>query len=329
MKKILIIRFSSIGDIVLTTPIIRCIKHQIKDVEIHYLTKKSFSNLLINNPYISKVHCLDNNLNVIMDDLMAENFDYIIDLHKNIRTFRVKMKLKKPSFTFNKLNVEKWLLVKFKINILPKIHIVDRYFNAVKMLGVVNDNKGLDYFIDEKDKVNTLHENYSKGFVAIVTGGKHNTKQIPENILISICDKTKYPIILLGGKEDYDKSELVRTKSTNKDIINACGSYNINQSASIISQADKVITGDTGLMHIAAAFNKEIISLWGNTVPDFGMYPYLPKGDENKSLIMQVEGLSCRPCSKLGYDKCPVKHFNCMNKINIDTIINTINTNND
>ena len=296
-----------------------------EDVEIHYLTKKTFAGLLINNPYISKVHCLETNLNDTIDILQKENFDCIIDLHKNIRTFRVKMKLKVPSFTFNKLNVEKWLLVKLKINVLPKVHIVDRYFKAVKSLGVVNDNKGLDYFIDEKDKVNSLPETFQKGYIAIVTGGKHNTKQIPENILIKICNNINTPIILLGGKEDFDKTELVRTKSTNKDIMNACGSYNINQSASIIEQAAKVITGDTGLMHIAAAFKKEIISLWGNTVPEFGMYPYFPKGEENKSTIMEVKGLSCRPCSKLCYNKCPIQHFNCMNLIDIDTIINTIN----
>lgn len=325
MKKVLIIRFSSIGDIVLTTPIIRCVKQQMDDVEIHYLTKKSFAGLLINNPYISKVHCLETNLNDTIEILQKENFNCIIDLHKNIRTFRVKMKLKVPSFTFNKLNVEKWLLVKLKINILPKIHIVDRYFKAVKSLGIVNDNKGLDYFIDEKDKVTSLPENFQKAYIAIVTGGKHVTKQIPENILIKICNNLNTPIILLGGKEDFDKTEMVRTKSTNKDIMNACGSYNINQSASIIEQAAKVITGDTGLMHIAAAFKKEIISLWGNTVPEFGMYPYFPKGEENKSTIMEVKGLSCRPCSKLGYDKCPIQHFNCMNQIDIDTIINTIN----
>ena len=325
MKKVLIIRFSSIGDIVLTTPIIRCVKQQMDDVEIHYLTKKSFAGLLINNPYISKVHCLETNLNDTIDILQKENFDCIIDLHKNIRTFRVKMKLKVPSFTFNKLNVEKWLLVKLKINILPKIHIVDRYFKAVKSLGIVNDNKGLDYFIDEKDKVTSLPDNFQKAYIAIVTGGKHITKQIPENILIKICNNLNTPIILLGGKEDFNKTEMVRTKSTNKDIMNACGSYNINQSASIIEQAAKVITGDTGLMHIAAAFKKEIISLWGNTVPEFGMYPYFPKGEENKSTIMEVKGLSCRPCSKLGYDKCPIQHFNCMNQIDIDTIINTIN----
>ena len=153
MKKVLVIRFSSIGDIVLTTPIVRCIKQQLEGVEVHYLTKDQFKTVLESNPYIDKLICIDkeNDIAGVMKILKAEGYDYIIDLHKNIRTFRVKMKLKVPSFTFNKLNVEKWLLVKLKINILPKVHIVDRYFKAVKSLGVVNDNKGLDYFIDEKD----------------------------------------------------------------------------------------------------------------------------------------------------------------------------------
>lgn len=332
MKKVLIIRFSSIGDIVLTTPVIRCIKHQIQDVEIHYFTKKSFSNILINNPYISKVHSLDDNFNDIINVLKNEHFDYIIDLHKNIRTQIVKKRLRVPSFSFQKLNLEKWLFVNLKLrNIMPKVHIVDRYFGAVKSLGVVNDNLGLDYFIDAKDKVDisAFPEIFGKGYIAIVTGGKHTTKQIPENILISICDRISTPILLLGGKEDFDKTELVLNKSTNKNIINACGTYNLNQSASIIAQAAKVITGDTGLMHIASAFKKEIISLWGNTVPEFGMYPYLPKGEEKKAIILQVEGLKCRPCSKIGYEKCPKGHFKCMNNQNIETIINTINTNND
>ena len=95
-------------------------------------------------------------------------------------------------------------------------------------------------------------------------------------------------------------------------VYNACGRFSINQSASLVQQARVVITPDTGLMHIAAAFKKKIISVWGNTIPEFGMFPYLPDKD---SRIIQVEGLSCRPCSKIGYSSCPKKHFRCMNDI--------------
>ena len=321
--KILIIRFSSIGDIVLTTPIVRCIKTQLPDAEIHYLTKISFSNLLINNPFIAKVHCYNYNLNEIIHELKEEKFDYIVDLHNNIRTRIIKLRLLKPSSTFNKLNFKKWLIVNFKINLLPNIHIVDRYFKAVKRLNVVNDYQGLDFFIseDEQVNINTLPINFHKGYAALVIGGKHATKQLPDTILTELCKKTEIPIVLLGGKEDRERAENIRKAAENHDIFNACGVFNIHQSAFIIEQSLKIITADTGLMHIASAFKKEIISVWGNTIPEFGMYPYLPEKEKHKSEILQVIGLKCRPCSKIGFKACPKKHFHCMNQINTNQLL--------
>ncbi len=148
LKKILIIRFSSIGDIVLTTPLIRCVKKQL-NCELHYLTKKQFSSILENNPYIDKLYTYSNNLNALIPELKSENYDYIIDLHNNIRSHLVKFRLFKAGSNVNKLNLKKWLLVRFKVNLLPKIHIVERYFNAAKKLKVTNDGQGLDYFIPE------------------------------------------------------------------------------------------------------------------------------------------------------------------------------------
>lgn len=304
----------------LTSPIIRCLKMQIPDVEIHYLTKESFSNLLFNNPYIDKVHCFKNSFSEIIPQLKAENFSIIIDLHNNIRSLRVKMNLRVKSYSFRKLNFRKWLLVNFKKNLLPDIHIVDRYFETTKSLNIKNDNKGLDFFIpdDEHIGLNKLPMNFHTGFVVLVIGGKHFTKQIPDNMLTDLCKTTKIPIVLLGGKEDREKAENIRKKSENHDIFNACGIFSINQSASLIEQSKLIITPDTGLMHIASAFNKKIISVWGNTVPEFGMYPYLPQG--NNAEIIQVKDLKCRPCSKIGFDKCPENHFDCMNKIDISLI---------
>ncbi len=322
MKKILIIRFSSIGDIVLTTPIIRCLKQQLKDSEIHFLTKEQFVPIVKANPYIDKIHFLKNDLKQILPQLKSENFDFIVDLHKNFRSVFVKSKLRKPSKTFNKLNIKKWLLVNFKINLLPKIHIVDRYFEAVKILSIKNDGKGLDYFIPENEKVNIseLPSTHQNGFIGFAIGGKHNTKMFPVEKIISVCEKINSPVVLLGGHEDIKTGEYIK-KSVGDKIYNACGKYSINQSASMVWQAEKIITNDTGLMHIAAAFKKQIISIWGNTVPAFGMYPYLPETEKNKSVIVEIKNLRCRPCSKLGYKKCPKKHFDCMQKITEEKII--------
>ena len=312
-KKILIIRFSSIGDIVLTTPVIRCIKQQLKDVEVHYLTKKSFSEILQNNTYVDKLHTIENDVSEIIPVLQKENYDCIIDLHNNLRSAQVKILLKKPSYSFKKLNLQKWLFVNFKWNLLSKIHIVDRYMEATRQLGIKNDNKGLDYFIPGKDEVDlsALPIIHQGGYIGFVIGAKHFTKQLPTDKIISICKKINFPMVLLGGKEDETKGENIKT-AVGEKIYNACGKYNLNQSASLIKQAQKIITHDTGLMHIAAAFKKEIISVWGNTVPEFGMSPYLP---DPGSKIIEIKNLSCRPCSKLGYAKCPKGHFKCMNLI--------------
>jgi ADP-heptose:LPS heptosyltransferase len=220
------------------------------------------------------------------------------------------------TYSFPKLNLRKWLLVKFKWNLLPDIHIVDRYFKAVSKLNVKNDGKGLDYFIPSGETVDISQfaVAFRSGYVAFVIGAKHNTKALPEEKIIELLRASSRPVILLGGPEDREKGERIAAAVHSGRVFNACGKFSLSQSASLVKQAEKVITHDTGLMHVAAAFHKDIISIWGNTVPEFGMYPYLPEG-EGKSTILQVKGLSCRPCSKLGYRECPKGHFRCMREI--------------
>jgi ADP-heptose:LPS heptosyltransferase len=325
LKKILLIRFSSIGDIVLTTPVARCIKSQ-KKYELHALTKSSYKGIYETNPNIDKVHKFVISIDECFSDLLKEDFDFIIDLQKNIRSHRLKRKLKIPGYTFPKLNIEKWLLVNLKINKLPKIHIVDRYFEAVKHLGVINDGKGLDYFIPTADEIviNDINTTLTKGYIAFVIGGQHNTKILPPEKCAQIISGIKLPVVLLGGNDDIERGEKIKRIVNSPNIFNTCGKFNINQSSSLIKQAEVIITNDTGLMHIASAFNKRIVSIWGNTVPDFGMFPYMPENSD-RFIISEVEGLNCRPCSKLGYQKCPKKHFNCMEKQDVDRIINYVN----
>ena len=319
MIKILIIRFSSIGDIVLTTPVIRNLKKQGEDFEIHYLTKKQYASILENNPYIDKLHLLDKSISVIKSELRNEHFHYVVDLHKNLRTMRIKNGLRAITFEFNKINWAKWLIVNLKINKLPDIHIVDRYMETIKFFIDKNDNKGLDYFIPETDEVDIsgFPDNFKKEYIAFAIGAQHSTKRLPKEKIISICKKISQPIAILGDNNDFAVAEEIKN-SIGDNILNTCGKYNLNQSASIVRQAKLLITHDTGLMHIAAALKKKIISVWGNTIPEFGMYPYFAgEGSE----IIEVKDLKCRPCSKIGYKKCPKKHFKCMNDINEEKIV--------
>ncbi|QEC42628.1 glycosyltransferase family 9 protein [Pseudobacter ginsenosidimutans] len=314
--KFLIVRFSSIGDIVLTTPVVRCLKKQAVTAEVHYLTKKTFLPVLAANPYIDKIHTLENDLDAVINKLQDEDFDYVIDLHHNLRTLRVKRGLDKQSFSFDKLNIKKWLLTSFKINRMPDVHIVDRYLDTLKSFNIKNDGQGLDYFIPEKDQVKEedIPASHHAGYIGVVIGAALNTKKYPLHKLKELCSIIDHPIMLLGGKEDREEGDAIAAPDPVK-IYNACGKFNINESADLVRRAKLIISNDTGLMHIASAFRKPVISIWGNTVPEFGMYPYYPKaapGAPSMFDIMEVKGLGCRPCSKIGYDKCPKKHFKCM-----------------
>lgn len=317
--KILIVRFSSIGDIVLTTPIVRCLKLQGK-FEIHYVVKSSYRELLALNPHIDKIWSFEKDISEITESLKKESFDHIVDLHHNLRSMRLKKQLGVKSSTFPKLNIQKWLLVNLKWNRLPNKHIVDRYFMAVQPIGIQNDGKGLEFYLPEPLPAIEIQ----KPFLCLVIGAAHFTKQIPAEKAIEICNLSPLPVVLLGGKNERDKAIAIQHKSSGM-IINKVGKLSLHESAVWISASDYVITADTGMMHIAAALNKPMAVLWGSTVKDFGMSPYSPEGDLHVS-DYEILGLPCRPCSKLGFGKCPKKHFKCMKEISASDVISTMKT---
>ncbi len=365
LQKILIIRFSSIGDIVLTSPVIRCLKLQI-GAEVHFLTKKPFVSLLENNPHITKVLAIEKSVGEVLPILRKKKYDYIIDLHHNLRTFIIKWRLPfVKSYAFKKLNFEKWLLTNFKLNRLPKAHIADRYLETVKPLGVENDGQGLDFFLspapsrggEVEEKYFRVRDKEGKAleYIALPIGAGRKTKALTIPKIVQICQKINYPIVLLGGKQEMEKAKAIgklllefpppnplqrKASCQNKSlvdvedreskieknpnqVINLVGKCNLLESAAIVKNAKVVLTGDTGLMHIAAAFHKPIVSIWGNTVPEFGMTPYYPK-NMDLNTIVEVKNLPCRPCSKIGYDDCPKGHFKCIKALDNRIIINKL-----
>ena len=323
-RKFLIVRFSSIGDIVLTTPVIRCLQKQVPDAEVHFLVKEKFFPVVEHNPYIDKIHVLAHSWETMMEELKVEAYDFIIDLHHNVKTLKLKRELKIKAFSFYKLNIEKYIYTSLKINLLPKIHIVDRYLKTVESFGVKKDGAGLDYFISEKEvtKKSDIPASHHAGYIACVIGAAHGTKRWPVGKWREFAGKINHPIILLGDKSDSAMGAEIASVD-NVKVYNACGKFSLNESADLVKKSKLVITHDTGLMHIAAAYKKPVISLWGNTVPSFGMYPYYGGAAVTNSQL-QISKLWCRPCSKIGYDKCPFGHFKCMNKIEADTVLETV-----
>lgn len=325
MPKILIIRFSSIGDIVLASPVFRCIKKQMPEAVVHLATKLSFRIVTENNPYIDDFFYYDKDLKGLIEALKAQDYDYVIDLHNNIRSNKIKMALKKKSFTIDKLNFQKFLLTMLHINVMPKKHITQRSLEAAKELGVKDDGLGLDYFIPEKDivKQNDIPASHHLGFVAIVIAANYYTKKMPVDKLKELCSKINYPIMLLGGPSEDEAGRLIASIDPIK-IYNSCGKFNLNESADLIRQSKLVVSHDTGLQYIACALNKPVLAIWGGTSPKLDVEPYYGSSFVNNSMTPKyeniVKNLWCQPCSKYGSGKCPLGHFNCMKKQDIDSI---------
>ncbi|MFK8056918.1 MAG: glycosyltransferase family 9 protein [Saprospiraceae bacterium] len=325
LKKVLCIRLSAIGDVVVCTPVFRALAMQL-GAEVHVLTKPVPGIMLEGNPHVHKViHWQEKGL---VEQLKKERYDVVVDLHCNLRSHRLRLTLGVPALGYRKRNLAKRLLG-HGIDWLGDEHILDRYFKALEPLGISYDLGGLDYFAEEEMEWSTavaarLEVPRKEGFIALVLGATHATKRMPATLLADICKQSDRQLILLGGNDvkalaaetlgfldDNDKSK----------VTNLCGELSLRQSAKLIEQAKGVITPDTGLMHVAAALHRPMVVVWGNTVPAYGMYPLLPAGREQLAQYAQVEGLSCRPCGRIGFEVCPKGHFKCMNDQSATSIL--------
>lgn len=327
-KHILILRFSSIGDIVLTTPILRAIKIKYPDCKISYMVKRNFKTIIEDHPLVDQILFYDDHKSA--SALLAnQDFDWVVDLHKNLRTRRLKwtLKWKKYYSTFSKLNVLKWLQVRLKLKVLPKNKsIVERYFKALKPLGIsYMPELALEYHVDEEWalKIEDIPFGHHAGYALAVIGGSKFTKRYPLENWKKVVELLPYPVIVIGGPEDMEMAEEI-TAASPKKVYNAIGKFNLQESALLTLDAKVVIANDTGFMHIAAAYQKPMVSLWGNTIPEFGMFPYYGSGSKVEHIMLEVHGLSCRPCSKIGYDACPKKHFKCMKDIAPERVVEVV-----
>mgnify|MGYP000550097709 FL=1 len=314
--RLLFIRFSAIGDIVLASPALRCAKQQIPGVEIHFLTKKSMKAVSEANPYVDQFHYFDKDLSTTIQELKACKFDYIIDLHKNLRTLRIRLALGVPYLSYNKLSVEKFLLTKFQVNRMADRHISMRSVDTLAPLGVSYDGKGLDYFVPS-EVIQPVF--FPEGYVALVIGASYATKKLPLESLKVLCSQIPHPIVLVGGKEEVADGEALALLDPTR-IVNTCGAYSLHESALIVQKAKVVISHDTGMLYIACAFEKNVIAIWGATSPALQVEPFMPVDSKAQVFQSIVPDLTCQPCSNFGTKTCPKGHFACMKQQDLPEI---------
>jgi len=314
LSKILVVRFSSIGDIVLTSPVLRCLKSQLSS-ELHFLTKIKYFHVIKNNPNIDKFYTISNSISEVLNNLEIEKYDLIIDLHCNLRSFYLSKKLRIKSIGYNKQNFKKLIFILTGVNFIKKIHVTDRYFSNLHKIGVYNDNLGLDFFTD---KLHFSKYDISQKYIAWCIGASNKNKKLSYEQISKVCNKLDLPILLLGDDNDKDLGSTVQLNATKKNVINFCGELTLQESSYILKNSELVLTNDTGLMHIASAFNKKIISFWGCTKPILGFEPLV-----SKQKSVKICSKNTRPCSKHG-KYCRISKNGCVKNIDSDIILKSI-----
>jgi heptosyltransferase-2 len=357
IQKILIIRLSSMGDIVLATAFVRQLRARFPAAEIHFLVGKRFKEIVEFNPHISRIIEYDHSLkrseihvfkNNFLKTLSFKKYDIVIDLQRNLRSWEFRRGIAKKVLKIHKARFEKIMLVRFKKNLFKNIPIAERYRQTAAELGVEDDNRGLELWLPserKKEKVKSknefltesslevLKENYppeqlttqnSKLItrVAIAPGAHHFTKRWPWEKFAAVAEilfkKYNCEIVLLGGATDREICQKISEKLSFK-TIDRSGENSIFKTARELDNCDLLITNDTGVMHIAAARRIPVVAIFGSTVKEFGFAPFRV---ENR--IVEIEDLPCRPCTHIGRAECPLGHFKCMNLIEPGAVLKSV-----
>lgn len=336
IKKILVFRLSSIGDIILTSPLLRCLRKKYPNAQIDYVIKKQFRFLIEGNPYINKIWVVDSGLGFIglkelTQEIRKEEYDVFLDIHKNFRSLYVSSNSSpKRTFRYKKNILKRSLLVKFKIDRYKNVEpVFQRYIDTAKKIGVEYDGLGSELYVPEKTQelvvfLYTKHNISLQNKIYILCpGASYSNKQwLPERFSELgqklLADDPDCSVIFHGGQKEFDICEEMQ-KSCGERSYNFAGKLNLMESAALINRATTVVANDSGMLHMSESQKVPVVGLYGPTAYQFGFYPIMK---ESKAIAID---LPCRPCTKMGMNHCPQKHFKCMKDITVEMVFNAVN----
>jgi len=322
--RILIIRLSSIGDILLSTPFIRQVRTTYPTAQIDYIVKDIYKDLLQHNPHINELYRvnLDNEskeLPELKNTLKNRAYNVIFDLHNNLRSNYLRRYVSAGAVcSIQKGKIKQSLLVWFKINLYNKeISIPSRYLTVARDFGVIDDKNGLELYW-EKDTINSAEKKAMAGglqrdepYICFAPGAGFFTKRWPKEKYKKLTDliqqDSQVKIVILGGEQDQKIGLFLNDQIS---IINLSGQLTLLETAHVISKGKMIVSNDSGLMHMATAVRTPVLAIFGSTVKELGFFPY-----RAESVVIENSDLSCRPCSHIGRHKCPKGHFKCMEDI--------------
>lgn len=323
---ILIVRFSAIGDIILTTPLIRALRARHPDAVITMLTKKQYAPLVSDNPNLDEVIGITHkdSLFRIGTQIRRANYTHRLDLHGNLRTLMLKELAPGHWYSFSQRRYARYQLIHNKRNVYrDDTPVAERYFEAAEDLDVVPDGKPPEFFLSadamERGVEWLAHAGVKEGrpFVAIAPGAAHETKRWPVDNWVKLSRLiigTGANIVVVGGPDDSAIAGEIVARSGERAASSA-GLLGLQQTGAVLKRAAALVSGDTGAMHMATGLNVPVVALFGPTVRQFGFFPY------NAIATVVERDIPCRPCTPHGGPECPLEHHYCMRQILPDAVM--------
>jgi len=325
--KILVVRLSSMGDVILATPLIRSLRDTYPDAQIHLAIKKQFAPLVKHNPHINKVIEVDTkNITVTQQQVRTEKYDWVIDIQKTSRGNQITSASHAPlKTTYNKQKIKRWMLIYLKRNTYKNIQPAwKKYYEAVSKYNIEPDNSGTEVFFTQKE-LETVHQklsNYTNdSIITLCPMASFKNKMWTQEGFVELGkqlqQKHNTTIVVLGGPGEEEYCNHV-AKNIGGKAISLAGKLSLLESAALLQLSKLAVTNDSGLMHLAQSQKTPVVSIFGPTVKEFGFFP-LP----NKSTVIETQ-LNCRPCTKMGKDTCPKGHHKCMKDISAGEVYKAV-----
>ena len=322
MLRILCVRFSSIGDILLTTPLVRALHRRHPEAELYFVTKRALAPLVVENPHLTNVFALgpDEPLGDFAQRLRALGPTHGLDLHGSLRSAALRWLVPARWSGYSKRKFARTTLIATKINLYGKhVPVPERYFEAASAAGldVEPDGGPPEFFLAPAARAHMTHWLAEIGldkkpFAALVPGAAHATKRWPMAHWRALAERLQqlgFGIVVVGGPQDRALAD-----ELGPSVANAAGEFSLQETGACLARATVAITGDTGVMHMATGVGTRVVALFGPTVEPFGFYPY------TKRAVVLEQDLACRPCSSMGTERCPLGHHRCLGDVLPDQV---------
>ncbi|HXM37251.1 MAG TPA: glycosyltransferase family 9 protein [Gemmatimonadales bacterium] len=321
MLRILCVRFSSIGDVLLTTPLVRALKRRHPDAELFFVTKRAMAPLVADNPHLTGVAALEpgESLTDLARRLRALNPTHGLDLHGSLRSAALRLLVRCRWSSYSKRKLARTALIATKLDLYGKqVPVAERYFEAARGLDVHPDaGEGPpEFFLAASAREHVAHWLTEHGldapFAAVAPGAAHATKRWPIKHWQALAERLRgagYQVVAVGGPDDRELAGRLGPA-----VTNAAGEFTLQETGACLARAAVLVSGDTGVMHMATGVGTPVVALFGPTVEAFGFFPYT-----DRAVVLERD-LSCRPCSAMGTERCPLGHHRCLEDVLPDQV---------